>query len=136
MEPNNQDQQNQFQQDQYQWDRDEQYQWYQEGQYQQTQYQQAPNPGQGEESRDPNFERDLIFSIIHLVFCPFLRTIPLILTFLAHRAWKQGRLETHERLNKIVRVFLIFGWITIGVMAVAVIGGMIYIFGGLVTSGF
>ena len=119
--------------DQEQWN---QGQWYQEEQYQQSQYQQTQYQGQSEVPRNPTFERDLIFSIIHLVFCPIIRTIPLILTILANSSWKKGSYESYEKLTKAAKVILIIGWVLIGIEAIAVIGGFIYIFVGLATSGF
>ncbi len=86
---------------------------------------------------NPTFVSNLILSIIQIVFVPlFYGLIPLIITITANSAWKSGNYEAYEKRTKVAKIFLIIGWVVLGIEAVVVIGGLIYLFFGVVTSGF
>ena len=83
------------------------------------------------------FVINLILSIIQLVFVPcFYGLIPLIFTILANSSFKSGDFDTYEKRTKLANRFLMIGWIIFGVECVVVIGGFIYLFYAMVTSGF
>lgn len=107
--------------------------------YQQPQYQQAqaPNPLSPGPGPNPTFAEGIIFSIIQILLVPCLYgLIPLILTITANSSWKHGRYEDYQKKTKAANICLIIGWVLLGIEAVVVIGGMIYIFFGLANSGF
>ena len=85
------------------------------------------------ENRNPTFARDLIQSIVQIVFLTFFYgVIPLALTISANSSWKIGNYESYEKLTKVAVVFLVIGWVLLGLEIFAIF----YFFFALVTSGF
>ena len=142
---NQQYQQNSFQQDQYQQNQFGQGQ-YQQNQYQQQygQYQQPPygqmnNPYYNQPVQQPNptFTRNLILSIILILFCPFfLGFVPFGLTISANTSWKNGLYDEYQSKTKAANVFMIIEAIIIGIELLVIIGGFFYFLYAIKESGF
>ncbi len=134
--------QGQFQQDQYQQNQYQQDQ-YRQGQYQQNQYQQQygqMNNGyyaQPVLEPNPTFTRDLIFSIILIIFCPcFLGFVPFGLTISANTSWKNRLFDEYQSKTKAAHVFMIIETIVIGIELVIIVGGFFYFLYAIGKSGF
>ena len=92
---------------------------------------------QNNQQHNPTWVNHVIFSIIQMIFVPFLYgLIPLILTLIANTDWKMGDYEGYEKKTKVANIFIIIGWVLLAVWAFVIIGGIMYIFLGLATSGF
>ena len=92
---------------------------------------------QNNQQHNPTLVNHVIFSIIQMIFVPFLYgLIPLILTLIANTDWKMGDYEGYEKKTKVANIFIIIGWVLLAVWAFVIIGGIMYIFLGLATSGF
>lgn len=110
---------------------------YQQVSYQQSQYQQASYQQPLYQQSNLTYGRDIILSIIQIIFIPLLYgLIPLIITITANNAWKSGDYEAYTRKTNIAGKFLLVGWIFLGIEAIVVIGGIIYYFYWMVSSGF
>ena len=95
-------------------------------QYNQGQ-QQAQHTEQSARQDNPTFIRDLICSIIQLVFCLFLTGLPaLIMTILSNRSWEQRRYDFYKKQTKATTIILIIGWIYLGIEALVLFGGFFY----------
>lgn len=116
---------------------DQYYQYNQEQQVQQVQQSQAPYNMPPVPDVNPTFLRDIILSIVQILFVPcFYGLIPLILTITANSSWKCGNYESYTKKTKAAKICLTIGWVILGIEAVVVIGGFIYLFFSMVTSGF
>ncbi|WP_147368138.1 hypothetical protein [Butyrivibrio sp. CB08] len=60
----------------------------------------------------------------------------MIITIVANGAWKKGDYVSYEKHTKTAFVFLVIGWVLLGIFAFVVLGGFAYLFYSMVTSGF
>lgn len=89
----------------------------------------------GQETK-PHFAGKIIASIFQLLVFPLYGLIPLVLTIAAQISFKCNERESYEKTIKGAKTALTVGWILMAIESVLVIGGFIYLFYAMVTSGF
>ena len=109
-------------------------------QYDQEQYfDQSKNgsyPMGDDKGREPSFAGKVIAGIIQLLVWPLYGLVPLVITIAAKSSWKCGDHEAYEKRIKAAKTALMIGWILMVIESVVVLGGFIYLFYAMVTSGF
>ena len=93
-------------------------------------------PGDDDPVTRPHFAGKIIASIFQLLVFPLYGLIPLVLTIAAQISFKCNERESYEKTIKAAKVALKIGWILMAIESVLVIGGFIYLFYAMVTSGF
>ena len=93
-------------------------------------------PGDDGPVTRPHFAGKIIASIFQLLVFPLYGLIPLVLTIAAQIAWMSSEHESYEKTINAAKVALKIGWILMAIESVLVIGGFIYLFYAMVTSGF
>ena len=71
---------------------------------------------------NPTYLKHLIQSIIQLVYFVGVPLVPLILTISANKSWKNGDHEAYRKKTKVASVFLIIGWIYLGIEVIVLLG--------------
>ena len=93
-------------------------------------------PGEDDQFTKPHFAGKIIASIFQLLVFPLYGLIPLVLTIAAQISFKCNERESYEKTIKGAKVALKIGWILMAIESVLVLGGFIYLFYAMVTSGF
>lgn len=84
----------------------------------------------------PHFAGKIIASIFQLLVFPLYGLIPLVLTIAVQISFKCNERESYEKTIKGAKTALTVGWILMVIESVVVVGGFLYLFYAMVTSGF